>query len=105
MNLITNGFFQDSLKLIIYLIPLLFLVSRKKELNLRYFWIFYAGLSLLVFGHTIDLLDEFAKLSDTSRFSDYYQIFDFFEDIVGFTLGFAVFIIALYLEYLSPRKR
>lgn len=105
MSLVTNGFLQDTLKLAVYVTPLVYLINRKKELGLRYFWVFYTGLSLLVFGHLIDLLDEFAKDADTSRFSAYYEIFDFFEDTIGLTLGFAVFAIALYLEHKSSRAR
>ena len=98
------GALQDGLKAFIYLVPLIFLVARQKELNLKYFWLLFTGLALLLFGNVLDFLDEFAALDGMFIIGDGHYLQDLFEDTVGFTLGFAIFIFALYLEFINKKK-
>jgi len=98
MILIENGYVQDGLKALVYLIPLMYLIIKRRELKLKYFWLFFIGLSLLFFGNVLDFLDEFEFLRELFPSHGQRYLQDFFEDIVGAALGFAVFIVALYLE-------
>ena len=105
MSFLKSGFFQDGLKMFIYLIPLFCLIGRKKALRFKYFWLMFAGLFLLFFGHLLDFFDEFKCLEGIVIVGGHAPLHDFFEDFVGFTLGFAVFILALCLEFhLIKRK-
>lgn len=103
MILIENGYVQDGLKAIVYLIPLLYLIIKRRELKLKYFWLFFIGLGLLFFGNLLDFFDEFVFLQEIFVSDSHRLLQDFFEDIIGFTLGFAVFITALYLEFSSKK--
>lgn len=104
MNLLLNGYFQDGFKAIVYLIPLIYIVLKRNELKLKFFWLFCLGLAVLFLGHFIDFLDEFAALSNIPSIANHYLLCDFFEDIVGFTLGFIIFIAALFLEFKYIKK-
>jgi len=99
MILLTNGYVQDGLKALIYLIPLMFLLWRRERLKLRYYWLFFAGFALLFFGHLLDFLDEFKFLHATFSPEKYGLLQDFFEDFIGCTLGFAFLLAALFLEF------
>lgn len=99
MIFLENGYVQDGLKLFVYLIPLCYLLFRRKELGLRYFWLFSVGLSLLFLGNLLDFADEFEFLRKMDLIKNYELLQDFLEDIVGFTLGFVVFVSAIYLEF------
>jgi len=106
MILLENGFVQDGLKALIFFIPLAYLVIRKKALNLRYFYLFFIGLSLLFLGNLLDFIDEFkfsAKVEDIPLSFRLWQ--DFCEDIAGFALGFAILIIAIYKEWIAPPSK
>lgn len=103
MTFMENGYLQDGLKAVVYLIPLIYLIVKKRRLKFKYFWLFFIGLSLLFFGNILDFLDEFQFLREAFASEGYYHLQDFFEDMIGFTLGFAVFITALYLEF-SAKK-
>ncbi|MBU3958903.1 MAG: hypothetical protein KKH29_01360 [Candidatus Omnitrophica bacterium] len=85
-----QGYFLDGLKTIVYLIPLGYLIIRGKRLKLKYFWLLFSGLLLLFLGHLLDFFDEFGYV---------FPLQDFFEDVVGFTLGFTLLILAIYLEF------
>ena len=99
MILIENGYVQDGLKALIYLIPLVYLIIRKKQLNLKYFGLFITGFGLLFFGNFLDFLDEFEFLRNLNLPENAGLWQDFFEDIVGFTLGYAILLIAIYKEW------
>lgn len=105
MAFLMNGYFQDGLKAVVYLIPVLYLFVKREALGLKFFWLFFFGLSLLFFGHLLDFLDEFESLREMFVAERYQNLQDFFEDMVGFTLGFAVFILAIYLEFKSKIKK
>lgn len=99
---ILGGYLQDGLKAVVYLIPLVYLIVKRKYLDLKYFWLFCAGLFLLFFGHLLDFIDEFyldPQVAPIAGMRVSYFVHDFFEDTIGFTLGFAIFILALYLEF------
>ena len=96
--LIESGYVQDGLKAFVYLVPLVYLIARRKSLNLKYFWLFLTGLSLLFFGQFLDLLDEIEFLRELFPSEGHRFLQDFLEDIIGSTLGFVAFILALYLE-------
>ena len=99
MILIENGYVQDGLKALVYAIPVIYLLIKRKRLDLKYFWVMFAGLSLLFFGNLIDFLDELETLRNLPINEFFFLLQDFFEDIIGFTLGFAVFIAGLFMEY------
>ncbi len=103
MILVESGYLQDGLKAVDYLIPLVYLIIKRRSLKLKYFWLFFIGLSLLFFGNLLDFLDEFKFLQEMFPSDDHRHLQDFFEDIIGFTLGFAVFITALYLEFCAKK--
>ena len=103
MILIENGYVQDGLKALVYLIPFLWLIIKRRQLKLKYFWLFLIGLGLLFFANVLDFLDEFEFLREMFVSDSQRSLQDFFEDIIGFTLGFAVFITALYLENSSKK--
>jgi len=98
MILLENGYVQDGLKALVFLTPLLFVIIQKRKLKLKYFWLFFAGLALLFFGNLLDLIDEFEFLHELDIPDSYVLLQDFLEDIVGFTFGFAIFVLAVYLE-------
>jgi len=98
MILIENGYVQDGLKAIIYLIPLIYLIAKRKSLNLKYYRLFLIGFLLLAFGNVLDFMDEFEFLRKLPLAAQYGQLQDFCEDIVGFTLGFIVLSVAMYKE-------
>ncbi|MBL7156772.1 MAG: hypothetical protein ISS92_01275 [Candidatus Omnitrophica bacterium] len=98
MIFLESGYLEDGLKALVYLIPLVFLIAKGRNLNLKYFWFFFVGLFLLFFGHLLDFLDEFNALKGFFIIGRTDPLHDFFEDTIGFMLGFAVFILALYLE-------
>ena len=99
MTLLTNGYFQDGLKALVYFIPLLYLFLNKNRLGLKFFNLFAIGLFLLFFGHLVDFLDEFEFLRNAFPEKNYKLLQDFLEDVVGMTFGFAFLISALYLEF------
>jgi len=103
MILIENGYVQDGLKAVVFLIPLVWLIIKRRELKLKYYWLFFIGLSLLFFGNLLDFVDEFKFLQEIFASDSQRYLQDFFEDIVGFTLGFAVFIAGLYLEFFAKK--
>ena len=103
MMLIENGYLQDGLKAVVYLIPLVWLIIKRRQLKLKYFWLFFIGLSLLFFGNVLDFFDEFKFLQEIFVSENQRYLQDFFEDIVGSTLGFAVFIAGLYLEFFAKK--
>jgi len=105
MILIENGYAQDGFKALVYLVPLLYLIIGRKRLGLKYFWLFFGGISLLFFGNLLDFMDEFAFLKGMEIPENYRLLQDFFEDIIGFTLGFVVFIAAVYLELRKSVKK
>jgi hypothetical protein len=104
MLLVENGYVQDGLKLLVYLIPLFYLLIRKKYLNLRRFWLFLTGLSLLAMGNLLDFLDEFESLRGAFA-ANFYLFQDFFEDIIGFALGFVIFASGVYLEFIKKEEK
>jgi len=103
MMLVENGYVQDGLKAVVYLIPLVYLIIKRKHLQLKYFWLFFIGLSLLLFANLLDFFDEFRFLRELFPSRGYHNLQDFFEDTIGFTLGFAVFSAALYLEFFAKK--
>lgn len=103
MLLLENGYAQDGLKALVYLAPLLYLVFKRKSLGLKHYWIFLAGLTILFFGNLLDFMDELVFLRESEFAERYGLLQDFLEDIVGFTLGFAVFCVAVYLEFIKGR--
>ncbi|UCD55091.1 MAG: hypothetical protein JSV93_06175 [Candidatus Omnitrophota bacterium] len=103
MILIENGYLQDGLKAVVYLIPLIYLIIKRRQLKLKYYWLFFIGLSLLFFGNLLDFFDEFKFLQEIFSSDNQRYMQDFFEDIVGLTLGFVVFIEALYLEFFAKK--
>ena len=103
MILVESGYLQDGLKAVVYLIPLAYLIIKRRSLKLKYFWLFFIGLSLLFFGNLLDFFDELKFLQEMFPSDDYRHLQDFFEDIIGFALGFAVFITALYLEFFAKK--
>lgn len=105
MLILENGYVQDGLKAVVYLIPFFYLIARKKRLGLKYFWLFFTGLGLLVFGNLLDFIDEFEFLRKTDIIERYGLIQDFFEDIIGFTLGFGVFVLGVFLEFVHAKKK
>jgi len=105
MTFLKSGYFQDGLKAIIYFIPLIYLIIKRKYLKIKYFWLLFAGLLLLLFGNLLDFFDEFESLERMFIIGGDYPLHDFFEDSVGFTLGFALLILAVYLEFQSVRKK
>jgi len=106
MILLENGYVQDGLKALIFFIPLAYLILRKKALNLRYFHLFFIGLLLLFLGNLLDFIDEFkcwGAVEDIPRNFVLWQ--DFCEDIVGFSLGFVILLIAIYKEWIGKRPK
>lgn len=103
MILIENGYVQDGLKAIIYIIPLIYLIVKRKSLNLKHFGLFLVGLSLLAFGNILDFIDEIEFLTKLPLADQYGPLQDFFEDIVGLALGFLVLSIAMYKEFKHKR--
>ena len=103
MILLTNGYVQDGLKALVYLMPLVYLLWRGKRIKLRFYWLFVAGFGLLFFGHLLDFLDEFAFLHAAFSPEKYGLLQDFFEDFVGCTLGFAFLLAAFFLEYVHRK--
>ena len=103
MILLENGYVQDGLKALIFFIPLTYLVIRKRQLNLKYYYLFFAGFLLLFLGNFLDFLDEFATLfiapDNITRPMMLWQ--DFGEDVLGMTLGFAILLVAIYKEWIS----
>lgn len=102
-SFITSGYVQDGLKAVVYAVPLVYIVIRRKRLNLRFFWLFFAGLLLMFFGHLLDFLDEFAFLRRVFTSEEAHFLQDLFEDVVGMTAGFFVFMLGLYLEFVKKR--
>ena len=101
MLLLENGYVQDGLKALIFFIPLAYLVLRKRELNLKYFYLFFTGLLLLFLGNFLDFLDEFKCLRTADYVTRDMMLWqDFCEDIVGITLGFAILLLAIYKEWI-----
>lgn len=99
-----NGYAQDGLKAFVYLIPLAYLLLKRRELGLKYFWVFCAGLFLLFFGNLLDFADEFRFLREMDLFKGYGLLQDFLEDIIGFALGFVLFVLAVHLEFIKHKK-
>ena len=99
MIFLTSGYWQDGLKAVVYLIPLIYLIVQRKRLNLKYFWLFCIGLSLLFLGNLLDFMDEFESLRRTFDSELLRLLQDFFEDIIGSMFGFILFVVALYKEY------
>jgi len=100
MLFLTNGVIQDGFKLVIYFVPFIYLMVNKNKLNLRYYWFFFIGLSLLVFGNILDFADEFFSHEIMMEESPMLvAIQDFCEDFIGSTMGFIFFMLAIYLEY------
>ena len=105
MILLENGYVQDGLKALLFFIPLAYLILRKKQLNLRYYYLFFTGLLLLFLGNLLDFIDEF-KCWQTAGITRTMMLWqDFCEDIVGFSLGFAILLIAIYKEWIGRRSR
>ncbi len=105
MLLLENGYVQDGLKALIFFIPLAYLIFRKKQLNLRYYYLFFIGLLLLFFGNFLDFIDEF-KCWETAGITRRMMLWqDFCEDIVGFTLGFVILLIAIYKEWIAKHPK
>jgi len=105
MFLITNGYIQDGFKMLVYLIPLVYLIAKRRSLNLRHYGLFLAGFLFLFFGNLIDFLDEFDLLRRTFDSPEARHFQDFCEDIVGFTLGFIFLAAGLFLELGGKRKK
>jgi len=103
--LLNNGYFQDGLKFLIYLIPLLYLIAKRRKLNFKYFWLFFIGLLLLSFGHFTDLCDEFKAFDNIPIIGHDDALHDLFEDMLGFGVGFLFFIAALYLEFVKNGRK
>ena len=101
MLLLENGYVQDGLKALIFFIPLAYLVIRKKQLNLRYYYLFFTGFLLLFLGNFLDFLDEFKCLRTAGVTRTMMLLQDFGEDIVGMTLGFLILLIAIYKEWIK----
>jgi hypothetical protein len=103
MILIENGYVQDGLKALIYVIPFMYLIVRRKSLKLKYFWFFFIGLFLLFFGNVLDFMDEFEFLREMFPTEGEHYLQDFFEDMVGAALGFIVFSAGLYMEFFRKK--
>ncbi|MFC1675278.1 hypothetical protein ACFL1K_05290 [Candidatus Omnitrophota bacterium] len=84
--------------MIVFFIPLLYLVLKGRSLKFKYFWLLFFGLLLLFFGNLLDFLDEFPQINDLFIVGKDHPLQDVFEDLVGFTSGFALFIIGVYFE-------
>lgn len=104
MTFLYNGYVQDAFKALIYLVPLVYIVVKKRELNLRYFWLLFAGLLILFLGHLLDFSDEFKAIKKVFIIGKKSPHHDVFEDIVGFTLGFALFIVGIFLEFIRKKS-
>ncbi len=96
-----NGYFEDGLKAFVYFVPLFYIIFNQRRLKIKYFWMMLAGLLLLFLGHLLDLSDEFKSIKYMFIIGKKHYLHDFFEDMIGFTLGFALFIWALFLEIKS----
>ncbi|MFH1594584.1 MAG: hypothetical protein ABID09_07815 [Candidatus Omnitrophota bacterium] len=105
ISILKSGYFQDGLKALVYLIPLVYVIARRRNLNLKYFYLLTGGLVLLFFGHFMDFIDELEVLRRLPIDERFYWIQDFLEDMVGFTLGFILFMSALYLELRDSKGR
>lgn len=93
-----SGYFEDGLKAIVYFIPLIYLIMKRKHLKIKYFGFLFAGLLLLFLGHLLDFFDEFEGLKKMFIIGGDYPLHDLFEDLIGFTLGFILFVFGIYLE-------
>jgi len=98
MHCVANGYFQDGIKALVYLAPLIYLFARRGALKLRFFWLFALGLGVLFLGHLFDFFDEFESIKNVAIIGRAYPMQDFYEDTAGATLGFAVFMLAIFLE-------
>lgn len=99
MDILKNVYIQDGIKAIIYLVPLIYIILKKKNLKIKYFWLFFFGLLLLFFGNFLDFLDEFEALKTVFIIGGDCPLHDFFEDVIGFSLGFFLLILAMYKEF------
>ena len=104
MDILTSGYFQDGFKAIVYLVPLVYIITKREDLRLKYFWLLTAGLFLLFAGHLLDFFDEFRALNSVLIIGYKCPLHDVFEDVVGFTIGFMIFITGLYLEFKFGRQ-
>ena len=110
MSVLESGYIQDGFKAFIYLVPLVYIILKKRELKLQYFWLLFAGLLILFLGHLLDVSDEFTAIKNVFIIGKKSPYHDVFEDMAGFTLGFALFIAGLFLEFIrtngsKSRKR
>lgn len=100
MSLLDSGYIQDGFKAFVYLVPLAYITLKKKQLKLKYFWLLFVGLLILFLGHLLDVSDEFTAIKDVFIIGGKSPYHDVFEDMAGFTLGFALFIAGLFLEFI-----
>lgn len=104
MDILKNVYIQDGVKAIIYLLPLIYLIFKRKTLKIKYFWLFFFGFLLLFLGHFLDLLDEFEVLKMVFIIGGCSPLQDFFEDVIGFSLGFLLLTLALYKEFSKSKN-
>jgi len=105
MHLLTNGYFQDGLKAFVYFVPLVYIIIKRNQLKLKYFWPIFVGLLLLFLGHVLDFTDEFKAIKYTFIIGKKCPMHDLFEDMIGFTLGFGIFITGIILELKSKKVK
>jgi len=84
--------------MLVYLTPVAYLLLNYKKLKLKNLKLITAGFIFLAFGAMLDFLDSFEFLKKVFPDESMYPWQDFFEDIIGYTLGMFLLIRGLYLE-------
>ena len=98
-----SGYFQDGFKMFIYFLPLAYIVIKRKQIKLRYFWVLFFGLLLLFLGHLLDFTDELDVVKGVFIIGRNSPCHDMAEDFFGFTVGFALFTLGLFLEFIRNK--
>lgn len=100
MSFFESGYFQDGLKAFVYLVPLVYITAQQRERKRKHFRLLFTGLFILFLGQLLDLSDECAAIKDVFIIGKNSPAHDVLEDMVGFTLGFALFIAGIFLEFI-----
>lgn len=91
--LVYYPFIEEGLKVIVIIWAIVsFLVIGKGRPKTKHTLVTFVGLGLLLFSVVLDFTDEFEVLDKVFIIGRSYPWHDVCEDLIGFTLGFALFV-------------